>query len=91
MLEAKGIFNLIGEMREKKEYSEVAVLYKILGPSKILLGYLLNHKIPFTAQIKVPRKEDPIVGLCLALLEVLLNVENIRKKRSYNIYSFYGF
>lgn len=47
----------------------IAVLYKRLKPSLILTKLLMQAEIGFTAQIKIPFLEDPIVGIFKCLIE----------------------
>ena len=71
-VEARKIFDLIDSMKKAGDVSEVAVLYKKLTPSKFLMEHLLSNKIPFISQVKIPYGDDPIVGICMILLEFCL-------------------
>jgi ATP-dependent helicase/nuclease subunit A len=47
----------------------IAVLYKKLAPSSALMTALMSKGIGFTAQAKIPFKDDPISGILLALID----------------------
>ena len=49
------------------------VLYKKLKPSILLMGLLIQKEISFTAQVKVPYLEDPILAIFLSLIESQFN------------------
>lgn len=51
-----------------------AVLYKKLKPSLILVNLLMERELSFSAQVKIPFLDDPILGLFMALIERDLNV-----------------
>lgn len=63
--------SLIEEIKRLKTISSdsVCILYKKLKPSLLLIGLMIEEKISFTAQIKVPYGEDPILGVFKLLLE----------------------
>ena len=69
--EALTLFNKIKELHSKGE--EVAILYKRLKPSLILLNLLIKEDIGFISQTKIPFQEDPILGIFYALLEKQFN------------------
>ncbi len=52
---------------------DVVVLYSRLKPSNILIRNLMGQNIGFSAQVKVPFGEDPVIGLFYVLLERALN------------------
>lgn len=56
-----------------------AILYRRLAPSFLLIQQLITEQIGFTAQVKVPFKEDPIIGIFYSLLEWELN-SNLKSK-----------
>jgi ATP-dependent exoDNAse (exonuclease V) beta subunit len=66
-LEALGIFREIKNLSNTDE--GIAVLYKRLKPSLILINLLMEADIGFSAQIKVPFLEDPIIGLFNTFIE----------------------
>lgn len=53
-----------------------AVLYQKLKPSKILIKLLIEANIGFTAQVKVPFEEDPIIGIFYTIIESKANKAN---------------
>lgn len=69
LVEAYAILNSIKENHPIKD----VVLYKKLKPSILLMGLLIKDKISFTAQVKVPYLEDPILAIFLALIENSFN------------------
>ena len=79
IVEARKIFDLICEMKNSGETKEIAILYRKLAPSKILMESLIQKKIPFVAQVKIPYGEDVIIGLCMTLLEFCLAYEQGKK------------
>ncbi|MBF0364220.1 MAG: UvrD-helicase domain-containing protein [Oligoflexia bacterium] len=73
-LEAKAIAEYIRSLKaEEKSEGQVAVLYKNLLPSKYLIKYLTLEKISFTAQVKIPFAEDPVIGIFHTLLDYYLD------------------
>ena len=62
------------EILEVVEHGNIAVLYKKLKPSLQLINQLISHNISFTAQVKIPFMEDPIIGLFNILLEYSYNL-----------------
>ncbi len=77
LIEAYGILN---EIIRNKPIKDV-VLYKKLKPSLVLMGLLIKENISFTAQVKVPYLEDPILAIFLTLIEKNLN-KNDKKEES---------
>jgi ATP-dependent helicase/nuclease subunit A len=67
-LEANSIIDIL-----KKEEKQTAILYKNLGPSAALIDRLLEEGMSFTAQIKIPYLEEPIIGLFYHILEGKFN------------------
>lgn len=67
-LEALTLFSEIKSL-SKSNSEGIAVLYKRLKPSLILINLLMEADIGFSAQIKVPFLEDPIIGLFNTLIE----------------------
>lgn len=65
LLEAKSILNNI----KSEESSDIAILYKKLKPSLLIMGLMIKNKVPFKAQVKVPYLEDPILAIFLVILE----------------------
>lgn len=71
-LESLAISAKISELQHSGE--NCAVLYKKLKPSLILINLLMDKGVGFSAQVKIPFLEDPILGIFLAFLEKDLNV-----------------
>lgn len=69
LVEAYAILNKIKENAPVKD----VVLYKKLKPSILLMGLLIKEDISFTAQVKVPYLEDPILAIFLSLIENKFN------------------
>lgn len=67
------------------ENEESAILYKRLKPSLILIDHLIRENIGFTAQIKVPFLEDPIMGIFYQLISFEFNKSESRS--DYLLYS----
>ena len=71
--ESSSIFNHIERIIENTPDEGICILYKNLGPSKYLINELIKNDIGFTAQVKVPLAEDPILGVFNTLLDYLLS------------------
>lgn len=65
----------------------IAVLYKKLAPSTVLMAQLMARGIGFTAQAKIPYADDPVAGM----LYVLLQDELGEKKGQWAIYMTMGY
>jgi ATP-dependent helicase/nuclease subunit A len=78
-LEAKAMVTKIEEILESKLPDEdIAILYKNLAPSSYLIKFLIEKDISFTAQIKIPSREDPVIGIFYLLVSSLLDREDDR-------------
>lgn len=66
-IEALGIHDHIHTL--VKEGKEVAILYRKLKPSSLLIKLLMESNTGFTAQVKIPYLDDPIIGILYSLLE----------------------
>ena len=64
---------LLAQIEKNIGSGDTAVLYRRLGPSLILIKLLMQRNIGFTAQLKIPFLEDPIVGVFKTLLEGYFN------------------
>jgi len=64
----------------------ICILYKNLSPSKYLINELIKEDIGFTAQVKVPLGEDPILSIFRSLIDYLLSS---RDRVSLNNLEFY--
>lgn len=61
---------LAEEIKQSVSQGEkVAVLYRKLKPSKILMNLLIESGTGFTSQVKVPMLEDPILGMFQLLVK----------------------
>jgi ATP-dependent helicase/nuclease subunit A len=68
-LEALRIVEEVKSLRSKYPNEKVAMLYKRLKPSIILINLLMDEGIGFTAQVKVPYANDPILGIFQTLIQ----------------------
>jgi ATP-dependent exoDNAse (exonuclease V) beta subunit len=64
---------------------ESAILFKRLKPSLILIDHLIQNNIGFTAQIKIPFLEDPIIGIFYHLISY--QFDSNEKRDEYLLYS----
>lgn len=76
-IESLALFSQILQLIEK-DNKKVSVLYKKLKPSLLLIGLLIENNIGFTAQIKVPFGQDPILGIFKSLIEYEYNTNENR-------------
>lgn len=66
-LEAIAMVEKIKELSISNE--SIAILYKRLKPSQIMISLLIENNISFTAQIKIPFMHDPLIGMFFVLIE----------------------
>lgn len=71
-LEAVIFSDYIQERLSLSDTDTVAILYKKLAPSTLLMAQLMAKGVGFTAQAKIPYADDPIAGLLHVLLQDLL-------------------
>jgi len=71
-LEAQALCNLIKQIQLKSPGEQVAILYKVLTPTKSLIPLLIKNEMSFTCQIKIALESDPVIGLLDCLLNYLL-------------------
>jgi len=71
-LESLALINNIERLLET-DSGDVCILYKKLKPSLLLIGLMIQKDVGFTAQVKVPFGEDPIIGLFQTLIEKKYN------------------
>ncbi len=57
-----------------------AVLYKRLKPSLLLIDVLIKNNIGFTAQLKIPFIEDPILGIFYVLIGQIFDINDNKSK-----------
>lgn len=71
-LESRGILELIKRIKQKYPGEKIAILYRNLGPLKFLVPELIREGHSFTAQMKIPLHEDPIISIFKVLAEYSL-------------------
>lgn len=59
--EAQALFEKISKL--KASSGSIAILYKKLKPSQDLIKLLIQNNISFTAQVKLPLADDPLIGI----------------------------
>ncbi len=69
LYEAQAFADVIATRLASDPSLSVAVLYRKLEPSKLLVKELIKRGIGFTSQAKVPYNQDPLSGMLLALLQ----------------------
>lgn len=67
-LEALALIQKIKRLKEEDSNAKIAILYSKLKASEIMIKLLMQENISFTAQVKVPFGEDPIVGIFFAII-----------------------
>ncbi|OUR98930.1 hypothetical protein A9Q84_05830 [Halobacteriovorax marinus] len=77
--ESSAIIYQIEKILSSAPDEDICILYKNLGPSKYLINELIKRNIGFTAQVKVPLAEDPILGIFNSLVEYLLSSKSERE------------
>jgi ATP-dependent helicase/nuclease subunit A len=88
-LEALGLIHQITHLRKIAPDENVSILYKKLKPSLVLIGLFIQHEIGFTAQVKIPFGEDPILGIFKTLVEYDFNLNENRDQFVYYIIKAY--
>ena len=68
-LEAKEIGDFLMSLENRPEAKTTCILYKKLAPSLELLKHILPSGMSFTAQVKIPLGEGPILLLFYQLIE----------------------
>ena len=84
-IEALGIINQIKEY----QLTQTAVLYRRLKPSLILIDLLIENGIGFTAQVKIPFLEDPLIGIFKILIQYEFNQGSQRDEYTINFLNSY--
>jgi len=79
-LDSSSIIKLVKKIWEKDDGDQICILYKSLAPSNYLIPLLIKEDISFTAQVKVPMIQDPVVGLFKILLESLLEMRKVDER-----------
>ena len=72
-LEAKSFVHYLKEKSPWDKKESVAILYRSLGPVDNLIFKLIDEGLSFTAQVKIPFLEDPMIGIFKVLIEELLH------------------
>lgn len=72
LLEANIFLEKLFPLLQDEKIKSVAFLYSKLGPSRYLIAKLIQSGIGFTAQIKVPLSDDPVLGVFKLLLQIFL-------------------
>ena len=80
--ESKYVFERIKKIKSQRPEEKVAILYKNLNPSISLISLLLSHDLDFSAQVKVPVSEDPVIGLFSILVDSYLLMDETRPEKS---------
>ncbi|MCT4643264.1 MAG: UvrD-helicase domain-containing protein [Bacteriovoracaceae bacterium] len=75
-LEALAILESI----KNNESQNIAILYKKLKPSKALMSLFMDNNIGFTAQVKVPFSQDPIIGLFFQFVHYQVNIAELKNE-----------
>lgn len=81
-LESVMLTKHILELLKNDEYKSVCILYRKLKPSGMLLEHLLASDVAFSAQIKIQFSDDPLINIFLYMIELHLNREDQKKKKS---------
>ncbi len=80
--EAEALYQVIKELLIRDDIENVCVLYRKLRPSALLLDFLSENNVSFSAQVKVQYGEDPIINLFLRSIELKLNQNDVLKLSS---------
>lgn len=67
-IEALALYSKVIDLKEE-DSGKISILYKKLKPSLLLIGLFIENNIGFTAQIKIPFGQDPILGIFKSLIE----------------------
>ncbi len=78
LYEAKAFADLISQRLATHPDHTIAVLYRKLEPSKLLIQELIKRGVGFTSQAKVPFNQDPLSGMLLSLLQDNLSGKDSR-------------
>lgn len=85
--EAHVIAEEIAKRLSRPDIESVAVLYKKLAPARDLMMALMKRGIGFTAQAKIPFKDDPVAGILLALIDDILG----KKENRWSEFMIHGY
>jgi len=67
--ESLEILERIQSLRNDHPEDRVCILYRNLKPSTYLIGHMIQENVGFTAQVKIPGGEDPLLGMYNLLLK----------------------
>ncbi|MFA6238788.1 MAG: UvrD-helicase domain-containing protein [Bacteriovorax sp.] len=81
-LESLRLGQHVKQLVEHGECRSICILYRKLKPSEMLLEYLLENELAFSAQIKIQYADDPLINIFLFLIEFELNRNDPKKKES---------
>ncbi len=70
--------SLLNEIKKISDGS-ICILYSKLSPSKFLISKLIQNDIGFTAQVKIPYGEEPLLGITYLLLSTKVEIVNGRE------------
>lgn len=77
LVEAHNICEIIKEKLNQTNQN-ICVLYRNLNPSQSLIEKLIQEKIAFEAQVKIPLGEDPVFVLFSALIDSFVELKKIK-------------
>jgi ATP-dependent helicase/nuclease subunit A len=61
----------IKKLRSEFPEDRVCILYRNLKPSTYLISHMIEENVGFTAQVKIPGGEDPLMGMFNLLLKTV--------------------
>lgn len=70
--EALGIFEQVNTLRDKFPDQNICILYKKLAPSNYLIKKMMEANVGFTAQMKIPAKEDYVLSIFSTMINLLV-------------------
>ncbi|MCO4792506.1 MAG: UvrD-helicase domain-containing protein [Bacteriovoracaceae bacterium] len=70
------ILDQIEKISRENNEDHICILYRNLKPSTFLIGHMIEKGIGFTAQVKIPGGEDPLLGMFNLLLISSKSIEN---------------
>lgn len=90
-IEALALVEKIKELKENSPDDTIAILYSKLKASDIMVSLLMQENIGFTAQVKVPFGEDPLVGIFFTMISHEFNQNLMRDHfRDFLVSSYLG-
>lgn len=76
--ESLGIIHYLKSLKAQGNEKTVAILYRKLAPVNGLIRLLMAENLSFTAQVKIPFLQDPVIGIFKTLIEGELEEKSIR-------------